>query len=151
MKKTVHTHFIAILAAGLLGAMPMASNADSTEAKQVQTDVQKVIFQVSDNDPAKWNLTLNNAFNFQQEFGPQHSNIEIVAYGPGINMLKFESVVGSRIMDALQAGIRVAACQNTMKAQKLTDKDMLANLDYVPSGVGELVMKQHQGFAYIRP
>jgi hypothetical protein len=145
-------HLIAILTVTLLGANPLSGHADSTQANQSQAEVQKMVFQVSDNDPAKWNLTLNNAFNVQKEFGtPQQSSIEIVAYGPGINMLKFESPVASRIMDALQNGIRVVACQNTMKAQKLTPADMLANIGYVPSGVGELVKKQHEGYAYIRP
>lgn len=143
---------LAILVVTLAGVIPLTSYADNTKAKQSQADVQKVIFQVSDNDPAKWNLTLNNAFNVQKEFGtPQQSIIEIVAYGPGINMLKFESTAASRVMDALQAGIRVVACQNTMKAQKLAPEDMLANIGYVPSGVGELVKKQHEGYAYVRP
>ena len=52
---------------------------------------QRVVFQVSDNDPAKWNLALNNARNVQQDLGKDNVQIEIVAYGPGLNMLKAES------------------------------------------------------------
>ena len=48
---------------------------------------QKVVFQVSDNDPAKWNLALNNARNIQQDLGKDNVAIEIVAYGPGLAML----------------------------------------------------------------
>ena len=54
---------------------------------------QKVLFQVSDNDPAKWNLALNNARNVQADLGKDKVQIEIVAYGPGLNMLKAESKV----------------------------------------------------------
>ena len=36
-------------------------------------------------------------------------------------------------------------------AQKLTRADMLANISYVPAGVVELMRKQQQGWAYIRP
>ena len=52
----------------------------------------KVVFQVSDADVAKWNLTMNNVRNVQQDLGADKVTIEIVAYGPGIGMLKLESL-----------------------------------------------------------
>src|SRR5678815_4168392 len=65
----------------------------------------RVVMQVSDNDPAKWNLALNNAKNIQTDLGAANVDIEIVAYGPGINMLKADSVVGNRIDEALSSGV----------------------------------------------
>ena len=47
---------------------------------------QRVVFQVSDADPAKWNLALNNARNVQQDLGQDNVQIEIVAYGPGLGI-----------------------------------------------------------------
>ncbi len=41
-----------------------------------QSAKHKVIFQVSDADPAKWNLTLNNARNVQTELGRENVQIE---------------------------------------------------------------------------
>ena len=112
---------------------------------------EKVVFQVSDADPAKWNLTLNNIRNVQQDLGADKVEIEVVAYGPGIGMLKLESTVAQRVADALGKGIKVVACENTLTAQKLVRADMLPNISYVPAGVVELMRKQHQGWAYIRP
>lgn len=112
---------------------------------------QKVIFQVSDADPKKWNLALNNAKNVQTDLGKENVEIEIVAYGPGIGMLKLESEVGNRITEAAGAGVKIVACENTMKGQKLTKDDMLANISYVKAGVVELMQKQQEGYAYIRP
>jgi uncharacterized protein len=111
----------------------------------------RVVMQVSDNDPAKWNLALNNAKNIQTDLGAANVDIEIVAYGPGINMLKAESVVGNRVDEALAAGVKVVACENTMRNQKLGKQDMLPKVDYVMAGVVELMQKQQQGWAYIRP
>ena len=110
-----------------------------------------VVMQVSDADPAKWNLALNNARNLQTDLGTRNVEIEIVAYGPGIGMLKMDSAVAGRIDEALAAGVKVAACENTMRGQKLTRADMLPNLEYVPAGVTEIMKKQQQGWAYIRP
>ena len=111
----------------------------------------KVVMQVSDNDPAKWNLALNNANNLQKDLGMDDVDVEIVAYGPGIGMLKAGSAVAPRIASALQAGIQVVACQNTMAGMHLEKADMLPTIGYVPAGVVELMKKQQQGWAYIRP
>ena len=111
----------------------------------------RVVMQVSDNDPGKWNLALNNARNLQADLGAANVDVEIVAYGPGIGMLKADSVVANRISEALGAGVAVVACENTMRGQKLAKEDMLPKVGYVSAGVVELMQKQQQGWAYIRP
>ena len=129
-------------------AMPLAPAA----AQSALADrPHKVVFQVSDAEPAKWNLALNNARNVQKDLGADKVAIEIVAYGPGIGMLKMDSVVGSRIGEAMSTGVAVVACENTMHGQKLTKADMLGGIGYVPAGVVELMERQKQGYAYIRP
>jgi len=110
-----------------------------------------VVMQVSDADPAKWTLALNNARNLQADLGTRNVEIEIVAYGPGIGMLKLDSTVAARLDEAIASGIKVAACENTMRGQKLVRADMLPNLEYVPAGVTEIMRKQQQGWSYIRP
>ena len=111
----------------------------------------RLVLQVSDADPAKWALALNNAKNVQQELGAGKVDIEIVAYGPGIGMLKAEAPVANRISEATQAGIKVVACENTMTTQKLTKADMHAAIGYAPSGVVEIMSRQSEGYAYVRP
>lgn len=111
----------------------------------------KLVIQVSDNDPAKWNLALNNAKNVQDDVGAANVDIAIVAYGPGIGMLKLESPTGARVADAMKANVRVVACENTMRAQKLGKDDMLPAISYVPAGVTEIMKKQGEGWAYLRP
>jgi intracellular sulfur oxidation DsrE/DsrF family protein len=111
----------------------------------------RIVVQVSENDPAKWNLALNNAKNVQADLGASNVDVEIVVYGPGINMLKADSAVGNRVDEAVGAGVAVVACENTMRNQKLARSDMLPKVGYVNSGVVELMQKQQQGWAYIRP
>src|SRR5262245_45353093 len=81
------------------------------------TLTMRAVIQVSDNDPQKWNLALNNARNVLDDLGgPEGAELEIVVYGPGIGMLKADSPVAKRVADALAAGVKVVACENTMKA-----------------------------------
>lgn len=112
---------------------------------------EKVVFQVSDNDAGKWNLALNNAKNVQDAFGANKVDVEVVVYGPGIGMLKADSSAASRVTVATENGVQIVACENTMKAQKLTKADMNPAIGYVPAGVLELMKRQSEGWAYIRP
>ncbi|MEZ5703638.1 MAG: DsrE family protein [Burkholderiaceae bacterium] len=122
-----------------------------SQSGQSQSQMPRVVLQMSDNDPAKWNLALNNAKNVQNDYGADKVAVEIVAYGPGIHMLKADSTVSNRVTEATQAGVKVVACQNTMKGAKLTPADMNSSIGYVPSGVVELMERQKEGWSYIRP
>lgn len=136
---------VATLAAAMTLA-PMTVAAQGAAAAP-----NRIVIQVSDADAGKWNLALNNARNLQADLGAANVAIEIVAYGPGIGMLKADSVVGNRIGEALGSGVKVAACENTMRGQKLQKADMLNGIGYVGAGVVEIMQKQQQGWAYLRP
>ncbi|MEO8345485.1 MAG: DsrE family protein [Betaproteobacteria bacterium] len=138
------------LIASLLALLCVAGTAQA-QSPAAATTRSKVVIQMSDSDTAKWNLALNNAKNLQSDLGAPNVDIEIVAYGPGIGMLKADSAVGNRVDEAMASGIKVMACENTMRGQKLTKADMLSNVSYVPAGVVEIMQKQQQGWAYIRP
>jgi intracellular sulfur oxidation DsrE/DsrF family protein len=110
----------------------------------------KAVFQVTDNDPARWNMILNNMANLQEGVGNEGVEIELVAFSAGLLMLKADSSARQRVAEALKSGIKVNACQNTMRAMKLTPADMLPDIGYVAAGVVEVMRKQQQGWAYIR-
>jgi intracellular sulfur oxidation DsrE/DsrF family protein len=135
--------------AGLLAALTLVASPAFGQTAAVSAN--RVVMQVSDNDPGKWNLALNNARNLQADLGASNVEIEIVAYGPGIGMLKSDSVVGNRIGEALGSGVKVAACENTMRGQKLQKSDMFGGISYVGAGVVEIMQRQQQGWAYLRP
>jgi len=135
----------------VLVALTALTGPDARAQTMPAAKPNRVVMQVSDNDPGKWNLALNNAKNLQADLGAGNVEIEIVAYGPGIGMLKADSIVGNRIGDALGQGVKVSACENTMHGQKLVKADMLDGIGYVPAGVVEIMRKQQEGWAYLRP
>ncbi|MEW5890276.1 MAG: DsrE family protein [Pseudomonadota bacterium] len=123
----------------------------ASAAKAKKAARHRVVIQVSDGDPKKWQLALNNARNVQTELGQDQVDIEIVAYGPGIGMLKADSEAAARVEEAVGSGMRVVACENTMTNQKLSRSDMNPFIGYVRAGVVEIMEKQRQGYAYLRP
>jgi intracellular sulfur oxidation DsrE/DsrF family protein len=145
MIRTPRRDFLAASGAALLVlALPQLALA------QTATAPNRALFQVTDNDPARWTMILNNMQNLRDGVGGEPVEIELVAYGPGINMLKSDSPVKQRIAEAMKSGVKVNGCQNTMNGMKLTPADMLPEIGYVPSGVVEVMRRQQQGWAYIR-
>lgn len=135
----------------LCGVPSISLGADMKPAAQMSQASKKVVIQVSDADPKKWALALNNAENVQEDLGKENVDVEIVAYGPGLAMLKLESDAGNQVKKALGNGVKVVACENTMRKQKISRDDLLPNLAFAKAGVVELMAKQAEGYAYIRP
>ena len=134
------------LVAGLAGFF--TAPAALADAK---TTMSHAVIQVSDGDPKKWNLALNNAQNMQEALGKDNIQIEIVAYGPGLGMFKADSKVAPRINAALDHNVQLSACGNTMKKMKVTKADLVGGVGVVPGGVIEIMKRQSEGWAYIRP
>ena len=133
--------------AGLALLAPLAGRAQGKAA----AERYKVVLQVSDADPAKWNLALNNANNIQHDLGKENVQIEIVAYGPGLPMLKADSKVHDRLAQALDSSIGLMACENTRRNTKVSKDQMYAGIAYVDAGVVHIMKRQREGWAYIRP
>lgn len=102
-------------------------------------------------DKAKLEGALSNAFNLQKEFGAQCVNIEIVNFSSAVTQLTPMSSHGTQIKDALKAGVKIVACQNSLNKFKLTIDDLFPGITAVPSGVGELVKRQKEGWIYLQP
>lgn len=136
----------AALAVPLLGGLGACATGGGGMAAR-----EKVVIQVSDAEPAKWNLALNVAGNVQQAYGKDKVDVVIVAYGPGINMLKAMAPTEARVSGAAAQGVQVLACENTMRNSKLDKADMHPGIKYVPAGVVEIMRLQREGWAYVRP
>ncbi|MFZ6735675.1 DsrE family protein [Undibacterium sp. Ji42W] len=142
---------VAALALLISSLGPASVMAQTSAPAKALAQKSKVVFQVSDGETRKWELALNNVKNVIKDLGKDNIEVEIVAYGPGIDMFKFESPLASRIEEVMKLGAHIVICENTMRAQKITKSDMLDNLDYVEAGVSQLIRRQQQGYAYIKP
>ncbi len=114
----------------------------------------KYVLHISDMDPSKQELILNNASNLLDAYPPGEVVIEIVAYGPGLRLLFDENVNAKRIDSLFQSGVKFSACGNTLKGMtKQLGYEPKLNPDatVVPGGIvriGELVKK---GYIYVKP
>ncbi len=114
----------------------------------------KLVIQVSTDDPRTQKIALNNAVNLQKFYGMDNIVIEIVAYGPGLGMLTKKSGQAERVESLALQDIHFSACGNTMSkiAQKTGNMPkLLEGVGQVTAGVARIMELQQQGYAYIRP
>lgn len=113
----------------------------------------KVLIQVSEDSVERLMEALNAAKFVQEEYGAPNVSLVILVFGPGVQTLKHYAPipVGDRVRQAKANGVRIAICDYSMRMAKLRPSDMLRDVSFVRSGVGEIIEKQQQGWVYLHP
>lgn len=140
---------------------PKSAVAAATPAATAskKDEIHRLVLHVDDNDPARMNLALNNASNVLDHYREkgQLAEVEIVAYGPGLHMLRSDtSPVKDRIAKMKKAmdGLEFVACGNTMTNMGKAESKEIAVLPeakIVKTGVVHLMERQKEGWNYVRP
>lgn len=141
-----HTSLFAALAASALaGAVALASRPSPPKPPP-----HRVVFEATSDDPQAWESVLNNVDNVRRALGP--TSIEVVVHGRGLAFLTSATVGSARHRMEVDAaeGVVFAACENTMRRQKVTKEALVPFATTVDSGVGEVVRKQESGWSYVR-
>lgn len=117
--------------------------------------MSKVIFHVD--EPGRWPMVLTNAANLIQ-YGSEENvpfEAEILANSQAVRQLTAEGAarmeLTERMAELARFGLRFAACRNAMRSLRIEPGELLPFVRTVPSGVVELVFRQEEGYAYIRP
>jgi uncharacterized protein len=148
--------FITRLATIALMSIAFASVSTAADRK-----AHHVAIQIDQNDPQVMNMVLNNATNVIEYYRArkQDVDLDIVAYGPGLHMLRADtSPVQDRLKRlkemAFPGKLQFSACNNTKQAMEKTEGhaiSILPDATLVSSGVVHLMELQEQGWSYIRP
>jgi len=143
-----------ILALAARTALPFTASAAEPE-KPSADKMHKVVFEVSIDGADKWQGTLRNVENVQKALGAKTTKIEVVTHGKGVGMLLAKtSAENAELKAKLEKlhsdGVVFAACENTMKREKIEKKDLVELSTTVDSGVSEVIRKQEAGYAYIK-
>jgi uncharacterized protein len=109
-----------------------------------------VIMEITSADTSAWKGAMNNIRHLKEKWNAD-VDIEIVAHGPGVDMLVKEKTNQQKQMTELKnAGVRFAACMNSMKARNISKEALVSEAEPVPSGVVEVITKQEDGWSYLK-
>jgi intracellular sulfur oxidation DsrE/DsrF family protein len=136
-----------------------ALTAGLSAAAAVAAEPARVAIQVDQQDPAVMNLALNNAANIISHYEAEGRpvEVEIVAYGPGLDMLRVDaSPVRERIgaMSLEHENLKFSACGNTIAGVTRREgaaPPIMSEAVVVSSGAVRLMELQEQGWTYLRP
>lgn len=132
----------------IIGATLAAIGVSHTSAKGKK---HRVVFEVSVVGEEQWQAILNNVENLQKAFGRANTEIEVVAHGKGLGLLRTtNTAMAERLKIISDAGVTLAACENTMRRLNVKKEDLLPFATTVDSGVVEVVRKQEAGWSYIK-
>ena len=110
----------------------------------------KVVVQLNTSDTLVWHGALKNISNLQTALGPT-TQIELVAHGSGIGLLiASKTTQQAKIAELAAMGVKFVACENTIRERKIDKATILPQSGFVPSGVSEVVLKQEDGWAYLK-
>jgi uncharacterized protein len=126
--------------------------AGNALAADTSPQKRRVVLQVSDDDQETWEQALKLAENMLENAGGKDKiDIQIVALSPGIGMVLNDSPVAGRVSKAAESGIQMRACAYTLSVRHLSPDKLAAGVKTVPFGALEIVEKQNEGWAYIKP
>ena len=110
----------------------------------------KILFDVTSADEGTHKSTIRHV-KFMSDAYPK-SQFEIVLYSKSINMvLKDKSVVQEDLENLLaRENVEVKICNGTMNRYELGKEALIEGVDIVPDGIMEIVMKQQEGWSYIK-
>lgn len=143
---------IAIAALLIVAAAP--SRAQQTPLQDKPFAEHKIVLQLSDNDPHKQALVLSVTSNLMKHYDPDKVAIEIVAFGPGIDLLRPENPHRKMVESLAVQGARFDICLNTVDTiERDSGKrpEFISAATPVQVGVAQILFLTENGYTLVRP
>jgi len=102
----------------------------------------------------KWKLVLSNVKNLLNVRENDSMVIEVLANSEAVKYYDKNQeldAVTHEIESLSERGVKFVACNNALIANNISKETLISCVNVVPAGVVELVMKQNEGYAYIKP
>ena len=114
----------------------------------------RIVLQLSDNDPKKQSLVISVAYNLLKLYDPDKVAIEVVTFGPGIDLLFPDNANRQRIESLVAQGVKFDICLNTVDT---IERDTGKRPQYIPAatpvqvGVGQILSLTENGYTLVKP
>lgn len=110
----------------------------------------KVIIQLSTDAQEVIQSTTVQILNLLQAL-ENNVEVELVCHGSSINfVINSNNQYSAALQKLLAHNIKIYACNNMLLANKKNKSDVYEGIKIVPSAIAEIVIKQQQGWSYIK-
>lgn len=139
---------VAALLPGIVLAQPPAPLPDKPFAEH------RIVLQLSDKTPDKERLVVSVANNLIKAYDPDKIAVEVVTFGPGIDLLRTDNANRVRVESLISQGVKFDVCVNTLDTiERETGKrpDIIPKAVPVQVGVGQILSLTENGYTLVRP
>lgn len=92
---------------------------------------------------------INNVLSDPRLKGKLH--IEVIAFSDGVEMYKKSNSYQELLTALKDKGVVFAQCSKTLEERKIEKNELFDFVNYVPSGNGEIILRQYEGWAVVHP
>ena len=142
------------MAAALMMALPCLAAAQPAPLPDKPFAEHRLALQLSDNDPKKEGLVISIANNLLKAYDPDKIAIEVVTFGPGIDLLRPENPNRQRVESLIAQGVKFDVCLNTVDS---IERETGKRAAFIPAaipvqvGVAQILSLTENGFTLVRP
>jgi intracellular sulfur oxidation DsrE/DsrF family protein len=135
-------------------AMSPCASAQQVPLQDKPFAEHRVVLQLSDGDARKQALVLSVANNLLKFYDPDKVAVEVVTFGPGIDLLYADSPSRKQVESLIAQGVRFDICLNTVDTiERETGKRpaIMPQATPVQVGVGQILFLTENGYTLVRP
>ena len=144
----------AAAAAVLAMLLAAASHAQQVPLQDKPFAEHKIVLQLSDNDPKRQALVVSVANSLLKFYSPDKIAIEVVTFGPGIDLLRSKSDHREQVESLIAQGVRFDVCLNTVNTiERESGKrpEIIPDATPVQVGVAQILFLSENGYLLVRP
>ena len=144
----------AIMVVLVAATLPLLARAEPAPLPDKPFAEHRIVLQLSDNDPRKQGLVISVANNLLKFYDPDKVAIEVVTFGPGIDLLRPDNSNRKLVESLVAQGVRFDVCLNTVDTiERETGKrpDFIPVAIPVQVGVGQILSLTENGYTLVRP
>ena len=116
---------------------------------QTKEKEHKIVFHLASSDTLVHKALVKQIANVLDYW--KTAKIEVVVHNSGIGFMKQDEARYAKEIQALNTrGVIFAVCENTLKQRKIEKSQILTNATFVPVGIAEIVLKEEDGWSYLK-
>lgn len=149
---------VAVMLAAIAASAPLAAQlatpATGSASAEKPFAEHHLVLQLSDDDAKKQGLIISVANNLLKFYGPDKIAIEVVAFGPGIALLRADSPNRAYVDSLISQGVQFDVCMNTVETiERETGHHVPLNpkAKQVEAGVAQILALTEKGYTLVRP
>ena len=143
-----------ILSLGIILIGYSQQNRDNKNFQGAKTTLKNynALYILNQSDDKKIKGVLRNISNALEDprlKGKLH--VELVAFGEGVELFKKSNHYDTLLLKLYNKGVILAQRLNTIREKNISKDELWPFISYVPSGNGEIIIRQYQGWAIVHP